>query len=715
MREPGRRPRRRRRSDQNLTAQGVEGATEQPSILFVDDDEALGRAFARRFRREGFEVVVTNSPIEAIKLSQRRLFSTVVTDLRMPVMSGAEMIEHVAGVQPDVSFVVVTGVPNLDLDRSPPAELSTVGIVAKPWDDDELLSVIRRAVELTTRRRAETSASRGVDPLALVVEDDPDDAALLVTRLRRCGWRSQVVHRLQEARLVAGSASFDAMLVDLSLPDARGLDAVVRLRQVAPQVPLIVFSGMDDDTTARQAIRAGAHDFLVKGKDEPRLGRALVLGVERSHYTRRLTSLAHYDQLTGLANRLTLREAVRRAQTAAAVSGHATALLYVDLDRFKTVNDSLGHEAGDALLQKVADRLRASIRDDDTAARLGGDEFAIVLRQLDQPDEASIVAERLLDALRAPFELPQATVRVTCSVGVVVKEAGEQATLDDLLRQADMAMYDAKRSGRNRLARPRQRSERPGVARIALENELRDAVAEERFSLVYQPQFALPGPELCGYEALLRWTRLDGTRVSPGTFIPLLEDMGLVTQVGRWVLRESCRQLAEWRRRGLPGHVRMAVNVSGQDFERDDLVGSVRRALDEHGIEPSALELEITESILMRDTERTNVTLEALKREGVPIAIDDFGTGYSSLAYLQRFAVSRLKIDRVFVQTLEGDAEGTIAEAVIALGHRMGMEVLAEGVETEAQLRFLKSVGCDMVQGFLLGRPEAEPQIALVA
>lgn len=708
-----RRTRRRRRSDQGIVAQPA--AVARPSILFVDDDEALARAFARRFQREGFEVVVTHSPIEAIKLTQRRLFSTVVTDLRMPVMNGVELIEHVAGVQPDVSFVVVTGVPNLDLKRSPPAEVSTVGIVAKPWDDEELLEVIRRAVELTNRRRAETKAAESVEPIALVVEDDPDDAALLAQRLRRNGWRSHAVHRLQDAQLVAASTRFDAMLVDLSLPDARGLDAVVKLRQVAPNVPLLVYSGIDDDTMACQAIRAGAHDYLVKGVEDRRLCRALVLGVERAHYTRRLTSLAHFDQLTGLANRLTLREEVRRAQTASAASGQATALLYVDLDRFKTVNDSLGHEAGDALLQNVAERLRQSIRDHDTAARLGGDEFAIVLRQLDHPDEASIVAERLLDALRRPFELPQATVRVTCSVGVVVKRPGDTCSLDDLLREADTAMYDAKRSGRNRLARPKRDSARPGVARIALENELRDAVAEERFTLAFQPQFSVPAREVIGYEALLRWTRLDGTKVSPGTFIPLLEDMGLVSQVGRWVLRASCRQLAEWREAGMPRHVRMAVNVSGQDFERDDLVGSVMGALAEFGIEPSALELEITESILMRDTERTNVTLEALKREGVPIAIDDFGTGYSSLAYLQRFAVSRLKIDRVFVQALEETQDGTIAEAVIALGHRMGMEVLAEGVETEAQLASLASVGCDLVQGFLPGRPEAASQIALVA
>ncbi|MFK7992274.1 MAG: EAL domain-containing protein [Sandaracinaceae bacterium] len=695
----------RRQSDRRPSDRPPARSDGVGAILFVDDEPAVCRAFRRTVERYGYEVVTASSAAEAIQICQRRVFATVVTDLRMPGLSGFGLIERLAASQPELTFVLATGMPDLDLTRASVSDASVLGVVSKPWDEAELIALLERATEVTARRRRPRSEAPPDLPRVLVIEDEPFEAELVKHALR--GHASQVVwtESLRSAEMAAASNKFDVVLIDLALSDARGLDALVRMKRLTPHAALLVLSGRDDPTTARQAIRAGAHDYLLKGLSRDALGRAVMLGTERARVASKLRQLAHRDALTGLANRRTLRNEVSRARTLSQSLGGWMGLFYIDLDRFKLINDSLGHDAGDEVLQEVSRRLRQETREIDTVARIGGDEFAVMLPQLDGEACASTIAERIVNAMQAPFELSRTTVTMTCSVGMACQPAGEVEDLDDLLRRADRAMYSAKRSGRNQLGRTTE-STPPGPGLIHLENELRHAAAHGGFELAFQPQVHARAGHLYGYEMLLRWSRANGTPVSPEVFIPMLEDLGLIAQVGRWARRKSCERLAEWRRQGLDPSVRMAANVSGQEFETDGLVESVGQALEENGLEPSCLELEITEGVLMRDTERTNETLEGLRRLGVRLAIDDFGTGYSSLAYLQRFRVNQLKVDRCFVS---GQAAGdySIAEAVISLGHRLGMEVVAEGIENPAQQRVLEAAGCDVLQGYLLGRPGA--------
>ena len=421
---------------------------------------------------------------------------------------------------------------------------------------------------------------------------------------------------------------------------------------------------------------------------------------------RELANLAHYDQLTGLANRRTLRDRYRYAQALAREQGTRVGFLSVDLDRFKNINDTLGHDAGDALLQEVARRIQSCVREHDTVARLGGDEFAVLLTELEADEEASIVAERLVEAMNRPVMLEQESVVVTLSVGAFVPERLE-TSFDDLLRTADTTMYKAKRSGRNQLVQAGLVTSAQSRERLSVEKELREAVANEALSLNYQPLFHAADGTLSGFEALLRWTRRDGTRISPGVFVPMLEELGLIATAGSWVLREACSELRRFHDAGFDRSVRMAVNLSGQQFERAGLVDHVEDALRRASLTAESLELEITENVLMRDTKQTAQTLTELRELGARVAIDDFGTGYSSLAYLQRFRVNTLKIDRCFVDDMSAERSACIASAIISLGHRLDLEVVAEGVETADQLERLRVQRCDLVQGFHLARPAA--------
>ncbi len=706
----------RRRSDVRVPVQP--SATRSP-VLFVDDEPTVCRAFERLFRGTNASVTTAESPAQALDLARARQFKVVVTDLRMPGMDGLTLIERLRGIQPQLVFIIVTGMPDLDLRRSASTDASILSTVAKPWDADDLREMVERAVELYDRRLHPVSSMPPGRFSVLVVEDDPDDAAHVKRLLeRRCDAMVEVAGRVGEAEVLLTTRQPDVIISDLSLPDARGVDAVRRIRRAASESAVIVMSGIDDEALARQSLRLGAQDFLLKGSlDGAQLERALVRAREREAYVNRLVSLAHFDPLTGLANRRTLQDRYNVARVLARQQGTQLGFLSVDLDRFKTINDTLGHEAGDKLLQEVARRLRACVREHDTVARLGGDEFAVLLTELDEAESATVVAQRLVDSMRSPVELDGASVLVTMSVGSIVPEL--DATLDDVLRTADKTMYQAKRSGRNQVVHAGGARSRESTDRLSLESEISEAVRERRFTLAYQPQYAIADHTLVGFEALMRWTRQDGTPVSPGVFIPLLEELRLISDLGPWLLEEACAELVRFR--GLTGRsdVRMAVNLSGQQFERPGLVEAVGEALDFAGLEPAALELEITENLLMRDTNRTRGMLDGLADLGVRVAIDDFGTGYSSLAYLQRFRVSTLKIDRCFIQRLNEDKGSCIAEAIIGLGQRLGMEIVAEGVETCEQLERLARERCDIAQGFLFSRPlpSTEPfhQVASLA
>jgi diguanylate cyclase (GGDEF)-like protein len=414
--------------------------------------------------------------------------------------------------------------------------------------------------------------------------------------------------------------------------------------------------------------------------------------------------MAQHDALTGLANRALfhtrLCEAVARARR-----GKVCAVLYLDLDHFKAVNDTLGHPIGDALLCDVTTRLEAELRESDTVARLGGDEFAIVQTSVDQPHDATALARRLIDVLGQPYQIDGHQVIIGTSIGIAVVP-GDGEDPDQLLKNADMALYRAKEDGRGRYRFFEPEMDARVQARRTLELDLRKALAENQFQVFYQPLMNIKTRRVTGFEALVRWFHPERGIVPPIDFIPFAEEIGLIVPLGEFVLRRACADAATW-----PGRQKVAVNLSPVQFGSRTLVQDVADALRDSGLEPARLELEITETVILEDTEATLVVLHQLRDLGIGIALDDFGTGYSSLSYLRRFPFSKVKIDRSFVEELGrgGDCD-SIVEAVVDLCSRIGMITTAEGVETEEQLQRLSGGNCTEAQGYLFSpaRPTAE-------
>jgi diguanylate cyclase (GGDEF)-like protein len=417
-----------------------------------------------------------------------------------------------------------------------------------------------------------------------------------------------------------------------------------------------------------------------------------------------LAFMATHDSLTGLPNRTSILDRTEEMLVRSRRNHTPVAALFVDLDNFKSINDTLGHDAGDELLRGVAARLDGVVRATDALGRLGGDEFVVIAEDLSLAAGPELVAERLLEALEQPFTLgadKETRVTVTASVGIA---AGDRLSAGDLLRDADIAMYRAKWDGKNRYVVFESVMQDAVQGRMELEMDLRVALENDEFFLVYQPTFDLRDMSPTGVEALIRWNSPTRGIVQPDDFIPLLEETGLITEVGKWVLLEACQQGAAWREAGY--EIGMAVNVSARQLDTDEFVTEVREALAHSGLQPSALTLEMTETTLMRDAEETARRLTNIKELGVRMAIDDFGTGYSSLAHLQRFPVDALKIDGSFISGLDDNQEGeTLLHALVQLGKALSIETLAEGIEHQQELSLLQDEQCDSGQGFLYARP----------
>ena len=427
---------------------------------------------------------------------------------------------------------------------------------------------------------------------------------------------------------------------------------------------------------------------------------------ERRRAESRIAYMAHHDALTDLANRVLFRQQMEHALEETARERLKMAVLCLDLDRFKDVNDSLGHETGDALLKLVADRLRGCIRQQDVVARLGGDEFAILQLAIDDQQDCAALSARIVEAISMPYDLDGQEIVIGTSIGIAVASE-DNLSPDQLLKQADLALYRAKADGRAtfRFFEPEMDAELQ--ARRSLETDLRKALGNREFELFFQPQVNVRANEISGYEALLRWRHPERGLISPADFIPVAEDIGHIASIGDWVLEEACMAATAW-----PKTIKVAVNLSAVQFRNKALVQSVSRALSRSGLAPDRLELEITESVLLQDNELTIATLHQLRRMGVRIAMDDFGTGYSSLSYLRSFPFDKIKIDQSFVRELSSRADClAIVRSIASLGASLGMSTVAEGVETEDQFLQITAAGCTEVQGFYFGQPKSASQL----
>jgi len=579
--------------------------------------------------------------------------------------------------------------------------------------DDELVAVLRRVSRVmlsedkalfmvvmhdqSSERRAEDELSDRLAELAATLESTHD--GILVTdtngRIRNFNQRFAALWELPDSLLV--QRDDDAIL---SWMLRRVVEPAEYMRRLAAidGVPQMQAS----DTVTLIGGRVLERVTLPQTSRGKTIGRVYSFRdiSERLEANRRIETLSHTDALTGLPNRRTLLSRIDYALALAQREGVPFALLFLNLDRFKHINDTLGHSMGDRVLIEVAERLLLTLRQVDTIARLGADEYVLLIHQADAAG-AEGSARRVLDAMQRPFTLDDLNFTVTCSVGISL-HPGDGCTADELLQAADAAMNEARESGRAgfRFHHARAEGNSKLRSRMKLDHAMRQALVAGRFRLHYQPQVDLKSGEIVGAEALIRWRDPELGDVPPIEFIPVAERSGFIVSIGSWVLRQAVQQAALWREQGR--HVLMSINVSALQFQQADFVDSVARALAEVGLEPQRLELELTESILIQDAQEALHRLQALAELGVKLAIDDFGTGYSSLAYLKRFPISRLKIDRSFIQGLPGDeSDAGIVEAIANMARALRLELIAEGVETEAQRLFMLQVGCEQYQGFL--------------
>jgi diguanylate cyclase (GGDEF)-like protein len=549
----------------------------------------------------------------------------------------------------------------------------------------------------------------------LLIEDNEGDARLvreILNGSEDINAELTRVDRLRPALERLGESKFDIILLDLSLPDGKGVEMIISLQDLSPATPIILLTGTDDEAIAVEAVKNGAQDYLVKEQvDANLLLRSMSYAIERQRLlvemekARQLERyLAYHDGLTHLPNRQLFYDRLEQAAVYAKRSSTLVAVMFLDLDNFKRINEANGHSSGDFLLQAVSERLKASLRESDTIARIGGDEFTILLSNISKVEDAVKVAQKLQDEFTKPFVAADKKFFLTASLGISFYPYDGTDT-ETLIKMADIAMYRVKGQGKNNYQLFNLSMDAKAFEHVVLENSLRKAIERDELVIYYQPQVSLKTGEITALEALVRWEHPELGLVLPGKFIPIAEESDLIIPLGEKVIWAACRQNKAWQDAGLEP-VPIAINLSARQFHEKSLPDMIAEVLEETGLSPHYLTVEITESSTMHDVDYTTSTLNTLKEMGIKIALDDFGTGYSSLAYLKRFPLDMLKIDRTFIKDVPEDREdAAIISAIVALAHSLQHKVIAEGVETQEQLTFLKSLDCDEMQGFYVSRP----------
>jgi diguanylate cyclase (GGDEF)-like protein/PAS domain S-box-containing protein len=639
---------------------------------------------------------------EGIRRLRGKEFWAIFLNLSLPGSQGVETFDKLALAVPGVPTLIIAGAKDVGV------ALETLRRGAKDYlledrlDRDSFVRAIRNMAE---RKTAEELLFREKER-AQVTLDSIGDAVLSTDLQGKVTYLNVVAEKITGwTREEAAGKDIEEVfvIVDASTrePCVNPLRAAIKKNRTVQLTPNCLLIRRDGTEFAIEDSAAPIHDQhgLATGAvivfHDVSVARAM--GAEMSH-------MAQHDTLTNLPNRTLLQDRLTQAIATASRNDSRIAVLFLDLDGFKHINDSLSHATGDRLLQAVAKRLLAAVRTSDTVCRLGGDEFVILLSEVAHAGDAGVKAGKILSALSAPFEMEQNTLRITGSIGVsTCPEDGQSAEL--LIRNADLAMYQAKEKGRSNYQFYEKGMNVRAVERQSIEGDLRCALEKDEFVMHYQPKIDLKTGAITGVEALIRWNHPERGLVGPLQFISIAEDCGLMLPIGKWVLRESCRQAKAWQDAGLPP-VEMAVNVSSVEFRNDEFLKGISTILKETGLEPRYLELELTESVLMQHAEFSVPVLQKLKAMGVRLAIDDFGTGYSSLSYLRQFPIDTLKVDQSFIHEINDDTDdATIISAVINMGCRMKHRVIAEGVETAEQLAFLRAHGCDEGQGYYFGRP----------
>ena len=718
-------------------------------ILLVEDNAADARLAAEALKESGFSNRLhwVADGVQAMEFLRREGRWSDVTrpglillDLNLPKKDGREVL---AELKRDPSLkripVVVLTTSRAREDRDRSYDLNANCFITKPGEWNEYVNVVRSIkdfwfgpVTLPVAGAAGTepaifphsppvpafpAAAEGRTPLRILLVDDSAGDVRMVRELLAEAGQSHIDLRtagsVRQAIDLVGEEMFDAVLLDLSLPDSQDLEGLAALHGRVTGVPIVVLTGLKDEATAARALRQGAQDYLVKGRfDGDFLARAVGHAIERTRSGRILEYLAHHDVLTELPNRTLLEDRLSRALEHARRNRQGLAVLFLDLDHFKTINDTSGHAVGDQLLQAVAARLCGCVRASDTVARVGGDEFTIVLAEIARLEDITTVAGKIVESFRSPFPVDGRELTVTASIGACLYPSdGEDA--DTLLKNADTAMYRAKEHGRNNLQLYAPISTTPVSERESLVAALRLALERHEFVLHYQPTVDALSGSIVGLEALVRWQHPMAGLLLPQRFLPIAEETGLIVDIGEWVLRRACEQGCAWQQAGLQP-LRVAVNASYRQLNLyRTWIETVARVLRETGLDPSRLELEVTEESIMKAESTAVKTLRALHEMGIRISVDDFGTGYASLSRLRCFPFASVKIDQTFIHdvTINPD-DAAIVAAITAMGHTLRMSVLAEGVSTAEQVSFLLRHQIDLMQGPYFSRPLPEDATA---
>jgi diguanylate cyclase (GGDEF)-like protein len=690
-----------------------------PLIVVVDDRNTNRLIFSRLAAsiQEGASVEAFSDPAQMLAwIAGGAAPDLVITDYKMPGMDGAEFIRRLRARPEgaDVPVIVITAYEDRDF-RLRALDAGATDFLQSPVDHQEFVTRGRNLLNLgqqqkLIRGRAENLARE------LERSEQSREIAIRDSRARLI----QVIDTIpalisavdEEGRRIFVNQYGAALLApvpDGAAPQLDGADA----RVLSTGAPI---QGYEEELVDRNGRKRTflTSKFLLRedgGQSEPEhtgAGTARTVLTtsfdisERKQAEQALRHLAHHDTLTGLPNRLLLHDVLNSALAEARTKGRSFALHFLDLDRFKGINDGFGHDHGDRLLREIASRLLLATRHGDSVARLGGDEFAIVQSNVENAADAQQFAERIIAAVAEPFEIERHHASIGGSIGITLAPA-DAATAEQLLKNADLAMYRAKREGRGCARFFAAEMQTVARANVLLEIDLRSSVECGGFTMHYQPLVDVQTKRLVGAEALLRWPRPGHGLVYPGDFLPLAEDTGLIVPINRWVVGEVCRQAAAWAAAGTP--IPVGINISSAVFRSENLRALIVGTLEQTGLDPSLLELELTESTLLDNQAEVAGDLHALRRLGVRVSIDDFGTGYSSLAYLQLLPIDRLKVDRSFIRDLDAEGRGAaIVQAVVGIGRSLNMEVLAEGVETSAQLDHVDAAGCQFVQGYYFSK-----------
>lgn len=553
---------------------------------------------------------------------------------------------------------------------------------------------------------------------SLIVEDVEDDVQLLVRALQQSGYEPHYACvDTKEALIDALKSPWQIVFSDFTMPSFNGIDALEIVREADPDLPFIFVSGTIGEERAVEAVRSGAQDYILKNNlrrlsaSVPRELRESVLRRGRRQAQERIRFLANYDELTGLSNRSRFLNQLTTAIDTATTMGGLVAVVHLNLDRFRNINNSLGPAAGDQVLKQVASYLKSLITPDDTLARLSGDEFALIVPGLKSKQDVIAIIHKIRTVLAKSVHVSGYHLHIHASIGVsVFPFDGDVA--EELQRNATIAMHKVKQEGGKNYQYFTDTLREQLHQRINLERELEHAVDAQDFYIHYQPQIELSTGRITAAESLIRWYHEDFGAISPATFIPIAEETGLILPIGEWVLDEVCKQSKSWQGTLQTLVPKMAINFSAFQFRQPEIVNTLLSALEKYALKPENLEIEITETALMQDPDATRRILTQFRDVGVSISLDDFGTGYSSLSYLKRFPVDVLKIDKSFINDIPGDEDDmAITRAIIAMADRLNILVVAEGVETEQQLQFLHNEGCDLVQGYYLHPPVSNDNI----